>query len=92
MPRLAGARAIGAAVLGPRAVTARWRLGDGSTWALWVNLDVAPVTLDAVQCAAAARGTALFALQDAARSMAREGVLPAHGVALLRAPAGEGAR
>jgi len=91
VPRLAGARALGAAALGPRAVTARWRLGDGSTWALWVNLDARPVTLDAVQGAAAARGTPLFALQDAARSMAREGVLPPHGLALLRAPAGEGA-
>jgi hypothetical protein len=49
------------------------------------------VTLDAVQGAAAARGTPLFALQDAARSMAREGVLPPHGLTLLRAPAGEGA-
>jgi len=45
-PRLAGARAEAANVLGPSAVAAHWRLGDGARLSLYVNLgdeDVAPV-------------------------------------------------
>jgi maltooligosyltrehalose trehalohydrolase len=38
VPRLAGAVAIGAAAIGPQAVTARWRMGDGTTFALALNL------------------------------------------------------
>ena len=38
MPHLAGAKAIGAAAIGPSAVLARWRLGGGSILALAVNL------------------------------------------------------
>ncbi|MDT8871664.1 hypothetical protein RAA17_12580 [Komagataeibacter rhaeticus] len=33
MPRLPGARAIGAHVIGPGAVMARWRMGTGRCWA-----------------------------------------------------------
>ena len=38
MPRLNGARAIAAVPVGPAAVVARWRLGDGSLLALAANL------------------------------------------------------
>ena len=38
MPRLPGARALGAQALGVAAVRARWRLGDGSVLALAANL------------------------------------------------------
>ncbi|KAF1071079.1 MAG: Malto-oligosyltrehalose trehalohydrolase [Pseudomonas citronellolis] len=38
IPRLAGARALGAAVLGERAVAARWLLGDGSRLHILLNL------------------------------------------------------
>ena len=44
-PHLKGARAIGAEVLGPKAVIARWRLGDGARLTLAVNLDAQPVHL-----------------------------------------------
>ena len=91
LPGLAGARALGAEALGPRAVTARWRLGDGSTWSLWVNLDAEPVTLGTPRRAAAARGTPLFALPDAAPALAGEGRLPGHGFLLSRTPARESA-
>jgi maltooligosyltrehalose trehalohydrolase len=37
-PRLAGATAIAAVAFGPAAVAARWRLGDGATLTLAVNL------------------------------------------------------
>jgi isoamylase len=38
VPRLKGARAISAKAIGPLAVIARWRLGDGTTWTLASNL------------------------------------------------------
>jgi len=40
MPRLAGARAQGARALGPAAVAAHWRLGDGSRLGLYANLGI----------------------------------------------------
>jgi len=43
VPRLAGAQALGAEVLGPGAVAASWRLNDGATLALAINLGEAPV-------------------------------------------------
>jgi len=42
MPRLAGAKAIGAEAIGPSAVLARWRLGDGAIWSLAVNFAAEP--------------------------------------------------
>jgi maltooligosyltrehalose trehalohydrolase len=44
VPRLAGARAIGAEAIGPSAVLAQWRLGDGATWSLATNLGTEPCT------------------------------------------------
>jgi maltooligosyltrehalose trehalohydrolase len=38
VPRLKGTRAISAEAIGPSAVVARWRLGDGGTWTLASNL------------------------------------------------------
>ncbi len=45
VPRLDATRSLGGVVLGPKAVAATWRLGDGSR--LWIacNLDAAPVTV-----------------------------------------------
>ena len=39
VPRLDGARALTAEVIGPKAVVARWRLGDGAILTLASNLD-----------------------------------------------------
>ena len=44
-PRLEGARSDGAEVLGDKAVLARWRLGDGATLTLAINLAKAEVGL-----------------------------------------------
>jgi maltooligosyltrehalose trehalohydrolase len=41
-PRLKGARSLGAQALGPKAVVARWRLGDGARLTLAINLDIKP--------------------------------------------------
>lgn len=38
VPRLPGSRALGAEVLGDKALSARWRLGDGSTLRIDLNL------------------------------------------------------
>ena len=45
VPRLDGARGLGAQVLGRKAVVARWRLGDGATLTIASNLDSDPVPL-----------------------------------------------
>lgn len=47
MHRLPGSRSEGADILGPAALCARWRLGDGALLTLWLNLGA-----DAVTCAA----------------------------------------
>jgi malto-oligosyltrehalose trehalohydrolase len=47
VPRLDGARSLGAQVIGAKAVRASWRLGDGATWTVACNLDAAPVPFDA---------------------------------------------
>ena len=43
IPRLPGAQALGADVLGAGAITARWRLGDGSLLRIDLNLSETPV-------------------------------------------------
>ncbi|MFZ5718065.1 MAG: malto-oligosyltrehalose trehalohydrolase [Pseudomonadota bacterium] len=47
VPHLAGARAIGADAIGPAAVVARWRMGDGADLTLACNLGAEAVPLDA---------------------------------------------
>lgn len=47
-PRLRGAMASGATVLGDGAVTATWRMGDGSKLTLAINLGIISVTFPAV--------------------------------------------
>ncbi len=45
VPRLAGARSEGYRLLGPTALTASWRMGDGSRLSLWANLGGDAVSL-----------------------------------------------
>ncbi|MCO7594917.1 MULTISPECIES: malto-oligosyltrehalose trehalohydrolase [Pseudomonas] len=51
VPHLPGSRALGAEVLGERALTARWRLGDGSELRIDLNLgaEAQPVALPALE-------------------------------------------
>ena len=42
VPRLVGTRALGAEAIGPAAVMARWRMGDGAVLTLACNLGAAP--------------------------------------------------
>ena len=46
VPHLAGARSLGAHVLGPQAVSAAWELGDGSRLVLAVNFGPSPVAFE----------------------------------------------
>jgi malto-oligosyltrehalose trehalohydrolase len=60
VPRLPGARSLGAEAIGPAAVLARWRMGDGATLAIAANLGAEPCPVDMP------RGSQLFAsAQDA---------------------------
>ncbi|HEY0285890.1 MAG TPA: malto-oligosyltrehalose trehalohydrolase [Pseudomonas sp.] len=49
IPRLPGTTALGAQVLGDKAVMARWRMGDGSTLRIDLNLSEKAVALAAYQ-------------------------------------------
>ncbi len=46
VPRLEGARSLGAEAIGPKAVVARWHMGDGAVLAIACNLAAEPVALD----------------------------------------------
>ncbi|MEH6564297.1 MAG: malto-oligosyltrehalose trehalohydrolase [Halopseudomonas sp.] len=45
IPRLPGARSQGAQVLGPKAVSARWRMADEALWRIDLNLSSQPCAL-----------------------------------------------
>ncbi|MBA3591545.1 DUF3459 domain-containing protein, partial [Methylibium sp.] len=47
VPRLAGARSLGAQAIGGAAVQARWRMGDGAELTIRLNLGAEPVDLAA---------------------------------------------
>lgn len=80
IPRLAGAKSLGAKAVEPSSVVARWRLSDGTTLSLASNLGQEPVRIDAVQ------GDLLFESRAGAATAAREGRLAgATTVALLEA-------
>jgi malto-oligosyltrehalose trehalohydrolase len=67
--RLDGARALDAKAVGPKAVVARWRMGDGSVLTLASNLGDASVSIEPP------RGRRLFATSDDAATAAQSGTL-----------------
>lgn len=68
VPHLNNVASLGARAIGPKAVLARWRLGNpGRTYSLAVNLDAAPVPLE--PCA----GREIFA-----STVMQPGTLPGH--------------
>ena len=46
VPRLTGTASLGAQAIGPKAVRAAWRMGDGATLTIVTNLGPAPVAYD----------------------------------------------
>ncbi|MFT0167668.1 malto-oligosyltrehalose trehalohydrolase [Paraburkholderia mimosarum] len=71
-PRLKGAKALGADVLAEKALFARWKLGDGETLAIALNLADTPVAL-----ADAPQGKVIFETPARARDATSHGELGA---------------
>jgi maltooligosyltrehalose trehalohydrolase len=86
IPRLAGARAIDAQVIGPAAVAARWRMGDGTLLMIAINLDAAPVLASLDYLANPAGADLIGETGDALAALAG-GILPAYGFVALLEPA-----
>jgi maltooligosyltrehalose trehalohydrolase len=80
VPRLAHTRACDAQALGPAAVAARWRMGDGSTLTLASNLGREPAAMPLL------RDKVLFASSRQAEEAARNGQLEPYSTIALLAP------
>jgi maltooligosyltrehalose trehalohydrolase len=80
-PRIPGARSEGASVIGPRAVRASWRMGDGSRLSVAINLDDAPVPMETPP------GELLYGTGDHAAIIAGEGALPGRAAMVFLAEA-----
>jgi maltooligosyltrehalose trehalohydrolase len=85
MPRLQGARALGAEVLGRAAVKARWHMGDGKVLMIAVNLHDAPVAVAFDRLADGQGGTILFETDGVEEAVVR-GELPAHACIAVLEP------
>jgi malto-oligosyltrehalose trehalohydrolase len=78
VPRLDDTHSLGAKVIGPAAVSARWRLGDGAVLTLAINLGDAPVPLGQLT------GRVIFPTSEEAQTGAPPGHLePGSTIALL---------
>jgi maltooligosyltrehalose trehalohydrolase len=76
MPRLPGARAQDTQILGPKAVKANWRMGDGRVLMIAINLDDDPVPISYTHLADGKGGTILFAT-DGMEDVATTNRMPA---------------
>lgn len=77
MPRLEGAKSLGAVAVEPSAVVARWRLGDGATLVIAANLGREPAKIEGVE------GDILFESRPGAVTDARGGRLAGATTAVL---------
>jgi malto-oligosyltrehalose trehalohydrolase len=75
VPRLEGSRSLGAEAVGPKAVVARWHMGDGAVLSIATNLATEPVAIAPHRFHL--RGHQLYATPDKA-PRAPEGCLPGH--------------
>jgi maltooligosyltrehalose trehalohydrolase len=80
VPRLDGARALDARAIGPAAVLARWRLGEGSLLILGSNFAATPVAMPPQN------QNLLFATSEAAGRAARDGTLEGYSTVALSGP------
>lgn len=84
VPRLDGTRTLDARAVGPKAVLARWRLGDGVVLTIGTNLGAEPASIPAPT------GELLFAISTDAAQQAQSGWLPRHStVAFLERGPGD---
>jgi malto-oligosyltrehalose trehalohydrolase len=72
VPRLAGARSLGAHAVGAKSVVAHWRLGDGAVLTIACNLGAEPASITPPE------GHLLFASLANASTQASSGCLPGH--------------
>ncbi|KAF3997786.1 malto-oligosyltrehalose trehalohydrolase [Glaciimonas immobilis] len=86
IPRLKGASASDAQALGPAAVAARWRMGDGAVLVIMINLDQHPVVISLEGLMRPAGADLLFATDDALKGVAR-GELEGYSIVVLLEPA-----
>ncbi|TFV96569.1 malto-oligosyltrehalose trehalohydrolase [Oxalobacteraceae bacterium OM1] len=75
VPRLPGARAEDTHILGPKAVKARWRMGDGKLLMVAINLGDDPVPISYSRLADGTGGTIVFAT-DGMEDMATTNQMP----------------
>ncbi|MFC4276541.1 malto-oligosyltrehalose trehalohydrolase [Achromobacter aloeverae] len=86
VPRLQGAHALGAHVLGLRAVVAQWRMGDGATLTLYANLGGVDLRPDWLQVDLADQAV-VYESETGAGAALHEGLLwRGCTIALLQAP------
>jgi maltooligosyltrehalose trehalohydrolase len=85
-PRLPGAAAIGATVIGPAALGAHWRMGDGSTLSIVVNLGETDVAAMLDKVIAPAGADVLFDSGGVLQALER-GNLPACAMLAVLEPA-----
>ncbi len=84
MPRLEGTRSLGAQAVGPKAVVARWHMGDGAVLSIAVNLAAEEVEIPAHRFHM--RGQVLFSTPDPA-TKPKEGCLPGYTTWVVMEPA-----
>ncbi len=80
-PRLDGTTSVQARAIGPKAVMASWRLGDGAVLTLMTNLDAVPVSVRAPG------GQPLFSIAANAADAARAGLLAGYATCAFLAEA-----
>ncbi|HEY8101952.1 MAG TPA: malto-oligosyltrehalose trehalohydrolase [Burkholderiaceae bacterium] len=85
IPRLKGATSMGADVLGPAAVKARWRMKDGKVLMIALNLGDAPVSISLNKLADGCGGTILFET-DRVPDAVPDGNLPAYSFIAVLEP------
>jgi maltooligosyltrehalose trehalohydrolase len=86
MPRLEGAVALEADAVGPKAVVARWRMGDGRVLMLALNLDGDSLDVASNKVPIASGSTVLFETEGAAESALRD-ELPGYAFIAVLGPA-----
>jgi len=83
VPRLDGAQSLSADVIGPAAVKARWRMGDGKVLMACINLADAPVPIAYQQLTDGQGGIILFATEGVEEAALHDQLPPRSFIALL---------
>jgi maltooligosyltrehalose trehalohydrolase len=79
VPGIPGCRSEGAEVIGPKAVVARWRMGNGALLTIATNLDEAPVPIGPMT------GEMLYGTAEGMTRLVPEGALPGDSTVIFLA-------